>query len=131
MSLSCRDKHTRGHREFAALWRKQPLPPLRCSHGALDCSNLPRLSITVRRTERLRLDEAMSQAALEAQSRLPILAHRSSRQPWRITMDFTTFAVLYGGFIQSSLPDPAEPESAACHGSDPVTSHLPAESSAP
>ena len=131
MSLSSRDKHTRGHREFAALWRTNSLPPLRCTHGALDCSRLPRIHISVRRTERLRLDEAMTQAALEAQSRLPVLAHRSSRQPWRITMDFPTFAVLYSGFIENSRPGPTEPESAAYHGSDPVSVRLPAESSAP
>ncbi len=131
MSLSSRNKHTRGHREFAALWRKQPLPPLRCSHGTLDCSHLPGIHISVRRTERLRLDEAMAQAVLEARNRLPILAHRSSRQPWRITMDFPTFAMLYGGFIQNSPPGPAEPKSAAYHGSDPASAHLPAGSSAP
>lgn len=131
MSLSSREKHTRGHREFTALWRKYPLPPLRCSHGALDCSRLPDIHISVRRTERLRLDEAMTQAALEAQSRLPVLAHRSSYQPWRITMDFPTFAVLYGGFIQNSLPGPAEPEAAAYHSSDPASARLPAECSAP
>ena len=129
MPVNSREKHTRGHREFAALWRSHSLPPLRCSHGALDCSDLPQIHISVRRTERLRLDEAMVQAVLEAQNRLPILAHRSSRQPWRITMDFSTFAILYAGFIQNCLPDPAGPEPAAYHGLDPVSAHLPAGSS--
>ncbi len=131
MSVNTLKKHTRGHREFAAQWRTHSLPPLHCRHGALDCSGLPGIHISVRRTERLRLDDAMKQAALEAQSRLPVLAHRSSRHPWRITMDLPTFAVLYGGFIQNSRPGPASPEPAACPGSDPASVRPPAEFSVP
>ena len=43
--------------------------------------------VEVKRTERLRLYEAMRQAARDADGRaVPIIAHRRSREPWSVTM---------------------------------------------
>jgi len=40
----------------------------------------------VKRTERLRLDEAMEQAKRDAAGRIPAVVHRKNRQAWLITM---------------------------------------------
>lgn len=45
------------------------------------------LHIEVKRTERLRLSEAVAQAVRDANGHaLPIVAHRSNRQPWLVTV---------------------------------------------
>ena len=40
-----------------------------------------------KRTERLRLNDAMKQAEHDANGRIPAVAHRGNRQPWRITLN--------------------------------------------
>lgn len=127
MAANSRDKHTRGHREFAKLCREQGFAAVQCIHGRLDSRGLPGLSVSIRRTERLRMEEALARAAAEADGKLPILAHRSSRQPWRITMDTDTFFLLYRAFMRKPQSDPAEPASEAYHSSDPTPARLPAE----
>lgn len=73
------------------------------------------------------MEEALARAAAEADGKLPVLAHRSSRQPWRITMDTDTFFLLYRAFMRKPQSDPAEPASEAYHSSDPTPARLPAE----
>ena len=125
------EKHVRGNREFAKLCRDYGFAAVRCVKGHLDCCGLPGLAVTVRRTERLRLDRAMADAIREAGDKLPILVHRASRQPWRITMEPDTFFRLYRAFIQTSPPDPAIPAYEPYPGSDPGSAHRPEESAAP
>lgn len=131
MAVNSQEKHLRGHQDFAAACRTYGFGAVHCRKGKLDCRGLPGLSVSIRRTERLRMDTAMAQASAEAQDKLPILAHRGNRQPWRITMDLDTFFLLYRAFIRTPPHDPEEPEAEPCHGSDPVPVHLPAESPAP
>ena len=131
MAANSIPKHANGSREFARKCREYGFAAVQCTHGALDCSNLPGIHISVCRTERLRLERAMTECAAAAKPLLPILAHRSNRRPWRITMDLDTFFHLYRGFIQTNRFDPAAPESEPCHDSDPVPVHLPAGSPAP
>ena len=130
MAVRTQKKHTRGHKEFSRLCREQGFEAVRCIRGHLDCCGLPGIHVSIRRTERLRMDDAMAQAAAEAGDRFPVLAHRSNHQPWRITMDLDTFFHLYRAFTKIHLPDPALPVSEPSHGSDPGRLHLPAEFSA-
>ena len=52
---------------------------------AAEVCGLP-LHIEVKRQERLRLSEAVAQAVHDANGNaLPIVAHRSNRQPWLVT----------------------------------------------
>ena len=131
MDINSRKKHFRGHREFAKICRDHGFTAVQCTKGRLDGRGLPGISLTIRRTERLRLDRAMAETIADADGCLPVLAHRSSRQPWRITMDTATFFRLYRAFIQMSLPDPAKPGSEPYPCSDPGSVHLPGESAAP
>lgn len=131
MELNSREKHFRGHREFAKICRDHGFTAVQCIKGRLDSRGLPGISLTVRRTERLRLDRAMAEAIAEAGKQLPILVCRSSRQPWRIIMEPDAFFRLYRAFIRMSPPDPAEPKSEPYPGSDPDSAHLRGESAVP
>ena len=87
MAVRTQEKHTRGHKEFSRLCREQGFGTVQCIQGHLDCSGLPGIHVSIRRTERLRMDDAMAQAAAEAGDRFPILAHRSildGSQPYEI-----------------------------------------------
>ena len=131
VGINSRGKHFRGHREFAKVCRDHGFTAVHCVNGQLDSRGLPGISLTVRRTERLRLDRAMAEAIAEAGSKLPLLVHRSSRQPWRITMESETFFCLYRAFIQMSPPDPAKPASEPYPCSDQAPVHPLEESAAP
>jgi len=131
MAIGSKEKHFRGHLEFARKCREYGCAAVRCTHRVLDCRSFSGFHLEICRTERLRLDEAMARTCAHAGDLLPVLAHRSNGQPWRITMDLPVFCMLYTAFTQTGRPDPASPASAPCHGSDPVPDRPPAESSAP
>ena len=127
MAVNTSAKHSRGHQDFAAACRKLGFSAVQCSHGRLDCRNLPGIHISIRRTERLRMENAMEEAAAAAEGLPSVLAHRSNGHPWRITMDLETFFLLYRAFIQKLPGDPGSPASEPYHGSDPTPDHCPAE----
>lgn len=52
------------------------------------------LHIEVKRTERLRLHEAMEQAKRDAVDAMPVVMHRASRQPWMVSMELSSFLKL-------------------------------------
>lgn len=105
-------KHARGRREFFSLCKAN--------------GELPGLAVEVRRSQRLRLEEAMAAAAESADNRIPVVAHRSDHQPWRITLELDGFLLLYRAYLQTHLPDPISPSSEAYPDSDPGPGHLPA-----
>ena len=119
MSLNATQKACRGRLEFAKKCREQGYTAVRCTKGQLDCRGLPGIHVSVRRSERPRLDQELRQAAEESGDRLPVLAHRTNRSSWKITMELQDFFRLYRAFSQRPLPDPASPASEPCHGSDP------------
>ena len=110
-------KHARGRREFLALCNAK--------------GGLPGLSVEVRRAQRLRLEEAMAAAAEKADNRIPVVAHRSDNQPWRITLELDGFLLLYRAYLQTRLPDPKLPSSEAYHSSDPDPDRPPADDPVP
>jgi len=59
-------------------------------------SGTRRYHVECKRTERLKLHEAINQAERDAGAdSIPVVAHRRSREPWYITMKLTDF--LKGG----------------------------------
>lgn len=82
------DKGARGERDLAR-WLSEHGHPAhrgRQYHGGpespeLVCPSLP-LHFEVKRTERLRIHEAMTQAIADAGDRVPGVAHRRSRGAW-------------------------------------------------
>lgn len=103
-------KHARGRREFFCLCNAK--------------GGLPGLAVEVRRTQRLRLEEAMAAAAEKAENRIPVVAHRSDKQPWKVTLKLDDFLLLYRAYLQTVRPDPKSPSSEAYHNSDPDPDRL-------
>lgn len=60
---------------------------------AADVRGLP-LHIEVKRTERLRLREALRQAERDAAGRVPVVAFRGNREPWRVVLRLEDFLKL-------------------------------------
>ena len=101
--VNSRKKGTVGEREFAKLCRDEGYEVRRtvqyCGNtgDASDCVGLPGIHIEVKRTERLRLDDAMEQAIRDSRkfSYIPIVAHRCNGKPWKITMTAEDWFKLY------------------------------------
>ncbi len=89
MSARSRNKGKRGELELARLLSAEGFPACRGVqyHGGTDspdvrCPCLPGVHWEVKRTERLRLYEALAQAQHDASGKLPIVAHRANNAPW-------------------------------------------------
>ena len=116
MSIGSKEKNRRGHREFAARCRSFGFTAVRCVRGISDCRGLPGLSVEIHRAKRLRLDSAMAAAkAAAAEGQIPVVAYRSDRRPWRVTLDLSDFFLLYRAYLQRPLPDPVPPAAEAYH----------------
>src|SRR5690625_302275 len=83
-----RDKGARGERELAGWLTERGYPAHRGRqfHGGPDspdvvCPSLP-VHFEVKRTEKLRLHDAMAQAVDDAGEKTPVVAHRRSRGEW-------------------------------------------------
>lgn len=67
--------------------------------GAADVEGLKGISIEVKFREHLNLDEAMDQsrrdAKLHGKNEIPVVFHRRSRTPWKVTMDIADWFKLY------------------------------------
>ena len=53
------------------------------------------LHIEVKRTERLRLSEAMHQAKRDAVNAIPVVVHRANHQPWVISLELSEFLSIF------------------------------------
>lgn len=93
--MNAKKKGSAGERELLLLLEAHGIPAHRNNQifiGGTDrpdvyaeVCGLP-LHIEVKRQERLRLSEAVAQAVHDANNHaLPIVAHRSNRQPWLVT----------------------------------------------
>jgi Holliday junction resolvase len=92
LSATERNKGKRGERELARLLTLNGHPAHRGQQysGGADspdviCESLP-FHFEVKRTERLRLHEAMNQATSDAGDMTPAVAHRRNRDEWLVTM---------------------------------------------
>lgn len=94
--MNAKKKGSAGERELLHLLEAHGIPAHRNDQrfiGGVDrpdvyaeVCGLP-LHVECKRTERLRLSEAMAQAVHDANNHaLPIVAHRSNRQPWLLTV---------------------------------------------
>lgn len=92
MGRSQRDKGAAGELEVQAIARAAGFTQARRAfasgaQGGGDLTGIPGVCIEVKRTERLRLGEAYQQAAAAAApGEVPVVAHRSNRQPWLVTI---------------------------------------------
>jgi Holliday junction resolvase len=84
-----RNKGASGERELArALARLLGIEARRgCQYrggpGSPDvATDIPEVHIECKRTERLRLYEALEQAITDAGEKVPVVAHRQNHQPW-------------------------------------------------
>jgi hypothetical protein len=102
MGKASRDKGKRGERMLAALLREEGYDCRRTSQycgqtgDAADVVGLPGCHIEVKFVERLNVCEALEQAKRDAPDHLyPLLFHKRSRSPWKVTMEFDTFIQFY------------------------------------
>ena len=93
--MNAKKKGSAGERELLHLLEAHGIPAQRNDQRFIGGVDRPDVSSTVcgiplhiecKRTERLRLSEAVAQAVRDANGNaLPIIAHRSNRQPWLVT----------------------------------------------
>lgn len=91
-----------GERELAAILREYGYIVERggsMSFGEVpDLVGLPGLHVEVKRCEQVRLSEWMKQAEKDSKrfrDGMPVVFHRRSREPWRVTMNLADFMRLY------------------------------------
>lgn len=101
LSARSRNNGKTGEREPARLLRAEGFAASRGVqyHGGTDspdviCPSLPAIHFEVKRTERLRLYEALAQATHDAKGKLPIVAHRANASPWVAILDLTNLLAI-------------------------------------
>ena len=107
MGKTSREKGKRGERELASLCRQHGYEVNRTAQfrgntgAAGDCEGLPGIHIEVKRTEHLRLYDALAQARHDAEAegtgKLPAVFHRKNDSPWVVIMSAEDWFRLYGG----------------------------------
>jgi len=89
-----RNKGANGEREFLNLLRNELGDDTinrnlaQSRDGGADCLNLAGVSLEIKRQENPKLGYWLEQARTQANGRLPALAYRKSREPWRIVLEF-------------------------------------------
>ena len=90
--MNSRDKGKRGELELSHFLTEHGFPARRGQQFSggpespdVICKSLP-FHFEVKRTERLRLHEAMNQATNDAGDMTPAVAHRRNRDEWLVTM---------------------------------------------
>ena len=94
MGKASRDKGKRGEREFAELLRSLGCQASRGAQhrGGPDSPDIvcPELGgvyhFEVKRSEKLSAYAALEQAAIDAPSKIPVVAHRSNGRPWIVIL---------------------------------------------
>ena len=115
MGRSQREKGCRGERLFRDLCRQEGFEQVErgCQlyqTGAeiADVVGLPGIHIECKYVERLNVRQAMEQSERDSENagkgELPILAHKTSRRPFLITMRAADWFRLYRGYLDSLCP---------------------------
>lgn len=103
MGKASRDKGKRGERECAALLKSHGFDARRGqqfngSDGSADVVGLPGFHVEVKRTEALRIYEAMGQAEDDARDgETPLVLHRRNRKEWLAILKADDFLEMIGG----------------------------------
>ena len=92
--MNSKAKGSAGERELAAILTAEGFDARRndqrytggVGNPDVTAEGLEQYHIETKRTERLRLGEAMQQAIHDADGKIPLVMHRRSRQPWLVTM---------------------------------------------
>ena len=99
MKINSKQKGARGEREFAKLCRDNGYNARRGQQyngiEGDDVVGLDGIHVEVKRVERLNIEDAMSQAKVDAKGKLPIVAHRKNNCEWLITMRAEDWFKLY------------------------------------
>ena len=100
MGKTSRDKGKRGEREVAGLLRSYGYDARRGVqyHGGEDSPDVVGLNgmhIEVKRTEALRLYEALSQSKADAGDDMPIVIHRKNNSEWVVIQPLEDWIELY------------------------------------
>lgn len=102
MPIRSRDKGADGEREFAKLLRKHGYEAERgCQHsGGKDSpdvkTNMPHIHWEVKRTERLRLHDAIEQSQRDAgEDEMAVVAYRRNHSKWMVIQPFDEWIELY------------------------------------
>ena len=101
MGKTSRDKGKRGERELAGQLRGYGYDCRRgqqfCgANGDADVVGLPGIHIEVKRTEALRLYDAISQAKADArEGEIPAVFHRRNNCKWLVVMELEDFMKIY------------------------------------
>ena len=110
MGAMSRNKGKAGEREWARFCTNMGYPSHRTAQcrgdtgQAADVEGLPGIHIEVKRTESLRLYEAMRQSRHDAavgDHGLPIVAHRRNDEGWVVIMDAEAWFELYSAWEEA------------------------------
>ena len=89
-----RNKGAAGEREFLNLLRHELGDDTinrnlaQSRDGGADCLNLAGVSLEIKRQENPKLGYWLEQARAQANDKLPALAYRKNREPWRVLVEF-------------------------------------------
>lgn len=68
-------------------------------NGDADVVGVPYLHIECKAVQKLNLDKAMEQSIRDAKDgEIPVVMHHKDRQPWRVTLDFDHFMVMFQAY---------------------------------
>ena len=80
--------------------------PFQRGRALADVIGLPMLHIECKFVEKLNVRAAMEQSANDCQEgQMPILAHKTSREPWLVTMRAEDFFTLYRAWESQQSPE--------------------------
>lgn len=110
--IDSRAKGARAERSFAKLLREHGYEAERgCQHsGGKDSpdvkTNMPRCHWEVKFVEKLNLDKALEQSKRDAgEDEIPLVAHKKSRKPWFVTMEFNEWIEMYKAWEREQKND--------------------------
>lgn len=113
MSTNSRQKGAVAEREIAGILREHGYTDARrgqqfCgANGDADVIGLPGVHIEVKRTEKLRLEDAMTQARSDArEGETPVVFHRKNKKKWLVIMDLEDWLQLYKDGKEGGTDDP-------------------------
>lgn len=119
MGIKSKRKGNSGEREFLQLLQARGIEAQRNDQKYIGGRGNPDVGaqignrefhFEVKRTEKFRLYEALSQAQRDAETdHMPVVAHRSNRRPWVVVLTLEDFLQIVG--IEPAYSEPTEQES--------------------